>query len=100
VDETDKWRWTVDHLYVPNHRPGFGCNGEHAQERHEGSNESCVHAAFLSDGTWKVKPIQQCGRQPAFNFSSIALRDGRILTEQERGNQRADLLNDKRYISL
>jgi hypothetical protein len=67
--------------------PGLAAMGEHAQER-----DACVHAAFLSERTWKVNLIQQCGRLPTFDFSSIALRDGRILTQQERGNQRADLL--------
>jgi hypothetical protein len=38
----------------PNHLPGLGCNGEHAQEREHGSNQSCVHAAFLSERTSKV----------------------------------------------
>jgi hypothetical protein len=47
VYETDKWRWTVEHLYVPNHLRGLGCNGEHAQEREQGSNQSCVHAAIF-----------------------------------------------------
>jgi hypothetical protein len=91
VDETDEWSWTFEHLYVPNHLPGLGCNGEHAQEHDEGSDQSGVHAAFLSDGTRKVKPIQQCGRLSAFDFSSIALRDGTIFTEPERASQRADL---------
>jgi hypothetical protein len=51
----DEWRWTFEHLNVPNHLPGLGCNGKHAQERGHGSNQSCVHAAFLSKGTRKVK---------------------------------------------
>jgi hypothetical protein len=55
VDETDEWRWTFEHLNVPNHLPGLGCYGEHAQERGHGSNQSCVHAAFLSEGTRKCK---------------------------------------------
>jgi hypothetical protein len=44
VNETDEWRWTVEHL---NHLPGLDCNGERAQERAHGSYQSCFHTAFL-----------------------------------------------------
>jgi len=59
VDETDEWRWTVEYLDLSNHLPGLGSNAEHPQKGGHGSNRSCVHAAFLSKGTRKVKLIQQ-----------------------------------------
>ena len=37
ANETDEWRWTVEHLNLP----GLDCNGERAQERGYGSNQSC-----------------------------------------------------------
>ena len=47
VDETDEWRRTFGHLDVPNPLRWRGCSGEHAYEGGHGSNQSCVHAAFL-----------------------------------------------------
>jgi hypothetical protein len=37
LNETDEWRWTVEHLNLT----GLDCNGERAQERSHGSNQSC-----------------------------------------------------------
>jgi hypothetical protein len=59
VGETDEWRWTFGDLNVSNRPPGLGCNGERAQERGHGSNQSRFHAAFLSKSTRKVKLIQE-----------------------------------------
>ena len=59
LNETDEWRWTVGHLNVSNRPPGLGSNGERPQERGHGSNRSCVHTAFWSNGTRKVKLIEE-----------------------------------------
>jgi hypothetical protein len=59
VGETDEWRWTVEHFNAFNHLPGLGCNGERAQERGHGNNQSRFHATFFFGEHGKSQTIQE-----------------------------------------